>query len=275
MEANKILTADVLDIIFEGRNKAYGAYNLRKTYDRRLIKAMAMTIASIALIVGGYVLAGSVSHTKPVELVSDPIELTPIPETDKVEPPPPVIPKPQPPRVEMVRFTPPLIVHDELVPPTEMPPANEDLTDTKIGPLNQSGIKDDGVDQGPVEAIEKGIVTAPAAPAREEEIFTKVEIESQYPGGAGAWMRYLNKMFRYPEEAQTNEKQGTVEVQFIVDQDGNVSNVEAISGPESGGLREEAIRVIRKSGKWEPAQQNGRKVKSYKKQPIIFRLNVE
>jgi protein TonB len=61
-------------------------------------------------------------------------------------------------------------------------------------------------------------------------------------------------------------------VQFIVDMEGKVSNVEAISGPETGGLREEAVNVIKKSGRWEPAIQNGRKVKSYKKQPITFRL---
>ncbi|HEV2483036.1 MAG TPA: TonB family protein [Puia sp.] len=61
-------------------------------------------------------------------------------------------------------------------------------------------------------------------------------------------------------------------VQFIVDKEGNVSDVEAVSGPEAGGLREEAMRVIRQSGKWIPAIQNGRTVKSYKKQPVIFKL---
>ena len=70
-----------------------------------------------------------------------------------------------------------------------------------------------------------------------------------------------------------NEIQGTVVVQFIVDKEGNVSDVEAISGPNE--LREEAVRVIKKSGKWTPAIQNGRQVKSYKKQPIKFRLEAQ
>ena len=100
-----------------------------------------------------------------------------------------------------------------------------------------------------------------------------MEIESSYPGGPGAWMRYLNKTFRYPQEAQDNEIQGTVVVQFIVDKAGVVSDVEAISGPKE--LRDEAVRVIKKSGSWTPAVQNGRQVKSYKKQPIQFRLETQ
>ncbi len=97
-----------------------------------------------------------------------------------------------------------------------------------------------------------------------------MEIESDYPGGTAAWQRYLQKNLQYPEEAQNNEIQGQVVVKFIVDKEGKVSEVEAISGPNE--LREEAMRVIRKSGNWTPAVQNGRKVKSYKSQPINFRL---
>jgi protein TonB len=115
------------------------------------------------------------------------------------------------------------------------------------------------------------------APKKVEEdwdkTFTKVEIESEFPGGASAWQRYLNKNLRYPQEAQDNEIQGTVVIQFVVDKEGVVSDVQAISGPAE--LRDEAIRVIKRSGKWTPAIQNGRQVKSYKKQPITFRLEIE
>lgn len=105
-----------------------------------------------------------------------------------------------------------------------------------------------------------------------EPVFTKVEIEADYPGGSQAYLRFLTKAFRYPEEAQAKEIQGTVIVQFKVAADGNISDVRAISGPDSGGLKEEAVRVIRSSGKWLPAMQNGHAVASIKKQPIIFRL---
>ena len=86
-------------------------------------------------------------------------------------------------------------------------------------------------------------------------------------------MRYLGKSLKYPQEAIDNEVQGTIVVQFIVDKEGNVSDVEAVSGAQE--LRDEAIRVIKKSGKWTPAVQNGRQVKSYKKQPIVFKLETE
>jgi TonB family protein len=105
-----------------------------------------------------------------------------------------------------------------------------------------------------------------------DKTFTKVEIESEFPGGVTAWLRYLNKTLRYPDEAVNRGIQGTVVVQFIVDKQGHISDVQAISGPATGGLREEAVRVIRNSGIWTPAVQNGRQVNAYKKQPIVFRI---
>lgn len=106
-----------------------------------------------------------------------------------------------------------------------------------------------------------------------EKIFTKLEEEATYPGGPRGWMSYLNRTFKYPNEAQYNRIEGTVIVQFIVDREGRVSDVESISGPTTGGLREEAERVIKRSGKWNPGKQNGQAVTSYKKQPLTFKLN--
>ena len=105
-----------------------------------------------------------------------------------------------------------------------------------------------------------------------DKTFTKVEIESVYPGGPNAWLRFLNKTLRYPDDAISNNIQGDVIVQFIVDEKGNLSDIEAISGPNTGGLREEAVRLISISGKWMPAIQNGRQVRSYKKQKISFKF---
>jgi periplasmic protein TonB len=156
----------------------------------------------------------------------------------------------------------------------EKPPEVEKLEETKIGTINQEGIKDEGIVAPPVSDEGKGVVEAPKKEEEDwDKTFTKVEIESEYPGGASAWQRYLNKNLRYPEAAIESEIQGTVVVQFIVDKAGQVSDVEAISGPKE--LRDEAVRVIKKSGTWTPAVQNGRQVKSYKKQPIVFRLETE
>ncbi len=277
MEINKILSADVLDIIFEGRNKEYGAYQLRKTYNKRLMTALIVTAAIIVLSFGGYILANLFNTDgEKKDMVVQDVQLEEIKQEEKKEePPPPPPPKPpEPPKVEMAKFTPPKIVKDEEVKEEEKPPEVEKLEETKIGTVNQEGVKDEGIVAPPVEDAGKGVVEAPKKVEEDwDKTFTKVEIESEYPGGSAAWQRYLNKTLRYPQDAIDNEIQGTVVIQFIVDKEGNVSEVEAISGPEE--LRSEAVRVIKKSGKWTPAVQNGRQVKSYKKQPIVFRLETE
>src|SRR5579859_6783561 len=276
MEVNKILNADILDIIFEGKNKEYGAYDLRKTYNKRLVKALIGTAIVIALLFSAYFLSNlNTGGPKKAAQVQD-VQLEEIKEEKKNEPPPPPPPKVEPPKVEMAKFTPPKIVKDNEVKEEEKPPEQAKLEDTKIGTVNQEGIKDDGLTAPPVSDAGKGVVEAPKKDDEDyDKTFTKVEIESDFPGGAGAWLRYLNKNLRYPDDAVINEIQGTVVVQFIVDKEGNVSDVQAISGPENGGLREEAVRVIKKSGKWTPAVQNGRQVKSYKKQPIVFKLEAQ
>ena len=276
MEVNKIMTADVLDIIFEGRNKEYGAYELRKTYNKRILFAFAGMFAFIFLLFIGYLIANKIEEGEDAkQVVAQEVQLEQIQEEKNEPPPPPPPPKPpDPPKVEMSKFTPPKIVKDEEVKEDEKPPEVEKLEETKIGTINQEGVKDIGIVAPPVEDAGKGVVEAPKKVEEDwDKTFTKVEIESDYPGGQAAWQRYLLKTLRYPQEAQDNEIQGTVVVQFIVDKAGVVSNVEAIAGPSE--LRDEAVRVIKKSGSWTPAVQNGRQVKSYKKQPIVFRLETE
>lgn len=117
----------------------------------------------------------------------------------------------------------------------------------------------------------------PPPPAKDDSdstVFTKVEVEAEYPGGAAAWQRFLNRNLRYPQEAIDNEEiHSSVVVQFVVDKEGNVSNVERVSGPEA--LAAEAVRVIKKSGRWTPAVQGGRQVKSLRKQPFIIHFESE
>jgi periplasmic protein TonB len=103
-----------------------------------------------------------------------------------------------------------------------------------------------------------------------DSTFTHVDVESTFPGGGPGWSRFLRDNLVYPKKAVKKNIQGTVVVQFIVDKDGTVSNIDALDGPEL--LREAAIDVVKKSPNWKPATQNGRKVKSYKKQPITFKL---
>ena len=97
--------------------------------------------------------------------------------------------------------------------------------------------------------------------------YSKVEIESEFPGGPAAWQRFLDRHLSNPNTEDTKKY---VVVQFIVDKQGHTSAISVLSGPEKGGYREEAIRLIQKSGLWLSAIQNGRQVKSYKKFVITF-----
>jgi protein TonB len=274
MESSTILTADILDIIFEGRNKAYGAYDLRRTYSRRLTVSITVMLSVLLLLGIGFAFAGEKKQKETAVIIPPDLELQKIHEEQPEPPPPPPPPKPPQPRVEMARFTPPRIVRDEEVREDEKPPEMTKLEETKIGTMNQEGVKETDIIAPPVDDGDRGVVIAPK---KEEEdwnkVFTKVEMESEYPGGFQAWKRFLERNLRFSQEAIDNQTQGTVVVQFIVDKEGNVSEVEAISGPEE--LRPEAMRVIKKSGKWTPAIQNGHQVKSIKKQPIVFRLETE
>ena len=271
MESNKIMQADILDILFEGRNKEYGAYDLRKTYNGRLLKAVAVTGTVILLLFVGGMVSGR--GTKKVAVAPPVTDVTL--EAAKQDPPPPTPPPPpkiEQPRVEMIKVTPPLIVPDDKVKPEEHPPTVEEQDNAKIGTVNTPGTADDGIVAPPASTGNTGVVEPPKKNDDDDVIFRKVEIESTYPSGPEGWLRFLNKNLRYPEDAQAQEISGVVMVQFIVDEKGNVSNVQAVSGPEQGGLREEAVRVIKKSGNWTAAIQNGRQVKSYKRQPITFRM---
>ncbi|HJU45166.1 MAG TPA: TonB family protein [Chitinophagaceae bacterium] len=275
MEANKILSADILDIVFDGRNKSYGAYDLRKTYNKRMVIALVTVASVLLLILLSYIIAQRLSPKEDkVAMIVQDVQLEEVkPEEKKEEPPPPPPPpKAEPPKIEMAKFTPPKIVKDEEVKEDEKPPEQEKLEDVKIALTNQEGIKDEGIVAPPVNDAGKGVVSAPTRVEEDwDKTFTKVEIESEYPGGQAAWARFLNKTFQYPSAASEAGIQGTIVVQFVVDKEGKVSDVQVISGPEE--LRAEALRVIKKSGKWIPAIQNGHQVKSYKKQPIVFKLD--
>ncbi len=115
MEANKILSADILDLIFEDRNKDYGAYELRKTYNRRITRALIITASIAALALGGSVLSSSLKSKKDGKVKMQEVTLQDIKQEEekKVVPPPPPPPKVEPPKVEMKQFTPPVIKKDE------------------------------------------------------------------------------------------------------------------------------------------------------------------
>ena len=271
MEISKILTADILDIVFEGKNKEYGAYELRKTYGHRLRLSIAVMSSVVLLLVAGFLLANG------NDMITVKTFDIPVTQLEKVIEPPieePIIPPP--PKKEEVavmerKNTTIVIVKEQDIPEDEKPPLIDDLDKAKLSLVNKDGPAFDNISAPIEEAVGKGIIER-LKETNPDSVFLKVEIDSKYPGGTEAWRRFLIKNLsnNYPQDAADRGIQGKVVVKFIVDRNGNVSNIQAVEGPRE--LYELAEKVIKKSGKWEPAQQNGKIVNSYKSQPIIFSL---
>ena len=271
MDINKLQTADVLDIIFEGRNKEYGAYDLRKTYNKRLTYALVSMLLLCLLMLVISVIANSVGKEKTQVMVQDiSLENMKTEEKKPEPPPPPPPPKQEPPKVEITKFTPPKIVKDEEVKPEEEIKEVEKLEDTKIGTFNQEGVKDEGLVAPPVEKG-TGVVEAPKVEEDYDKVFTVVQIPAEFPGGLPAWSRYLERNLNsnIPTENGAPSGRYTVIVAFTVSKTGAISDVQAENDP-GHGTKAEAIRVITRGPSWKPAVQNGRNVIYRHKQSITF-----
>jgi periplasmic protein TonB len=270
MDANKILAADVLDIIFEGKNKEYGAYNLRRTYNKRLVTALLITAGVVALIFLISFLAGA--FNKPTVVAPPPV-LTEVSlsEAKKSLPPPPLahqMPTP-PPQMQTVKFTPTVIKKDIEVPKDVKPPDQKKLDSVLTSNVTQTGKADASIVAPPVTTTGTSVAEAPTD---DNTIFHKVEIEAAPPSN---WAPYLhNERNLNPNVGADNgANPGTyrVLVQFIVSKDGSVSDVKALTS-FGYGMEEEAVKAIKNGPKWTPAQQNGRSVNAYRIQPIIFQV---
>lgn len=277
MEANKILQADFLDILFDEKNKEYGAYQLRKTYNKRLTIAIAGMFSILLLFFFGSVLASTLTKKEVVvqEVTKEIIleEVTKKPDEIKL-PPPPEVKAMKPLNLKTINVTPPIITPDDQVKPDEQPPVVEDIADAQISTVNNK----DGIDGGdivapPVEIGTGGSVVAPLVKKEDYDgVFTSVQIAASFKGGPEAWKRYLERNLNYPDEAQEKGTQATVYVSLVVDKYGKVSEVKALNNP-GDGLAEEAIRIIKKCPDWVPAEQNGNKVSYRFKQSVTFMLN--
>jgi protein TonB len=269
MEVNKILSSDFLDLLFEGRNKSYGAYELRKNYQKRLQIALAITLAAILLIFIIAFVSNKIGDMSTAKVKVQEVTLTDIKQEEemKIEPPPPPPPKQEPPKIEITKFTPPKIVEDEKFEEEKEVKEQEEITN--VGKIDQEGIKDPEVVNPPKVEEETKVVEAPID---YDQTFTKVEVEAQFPGGEEKWNKYVyNAIMRSIDDLVDDGQAGTVEVQFIVDREGNVSSVEAMN-MKGSVLARVATDAIKRGPKWVPAVQNGRQVKAWRRQKITFRL---
>jgi protein TonB len=262
METNSILTASILDILFEGKNKEYGAYDLRKSYDSRIGIALGITIIVILIAV----LAMLWKQTATIGKTERPDIVTELPPSDPVKQIIPQVKLPTPEPVKTVKNTPPIIVNNNEVP--EPPAAVEEFDKAAIGIQNSNG-KEELTINPPIEINRSSVaVEGPKKINIENEPpFSKVEIEAKFSGN---WNSYVKKEIeKNIDELTEAGESGTCIVRFVVSKDGSVSNVEALT-MKGTKLAEIAVNAIRKGPKWIPAIQNGREVNAYRQQPITF-----
>jgi len=279
MDPQKVLEAPLDDIIFEGRNQAYGAYFLRKIYPQHLFRSLLVALILTSVCTAAPLIANYISSMigkKDDEEISVDVNLTDLelPPDEKEVPPPPPPPQEPPPVKSTIRYVVPEPKKDEEVIDEEPPPPVEELAEVDISNKTQEGAE---------EGVREGVIDVPAAeepappPVVEEapppsEIFKVVEQMPEFDGGTAALFKYLSENLKYPAIARENGIEGKVTVQFVVDETGNVSQAKVVRGI-GGGCDQEAMRVVgTMNGKWKPGKQRGRPVKVWFTLPIAFQL---
>ena len=265
-----------VDLVFEGKNQAYGAYQLRKETGKRNLKAlitMFIIFAAIAAIViakvsiDNYIASRNAAIETDVELQSlaekkeAKVERKEEPQIEKIE-------------VEKVKssvaFTTPEIKKDEEVQEDQEMKSQDELaaTNTAIGAFTV-----EGNDEEAGEVLKaKEVIAEPEPPKVEEtKVFDVVEEMPQFPGGQAALLEYLAKNIKYPVVAEENGVQGRVIVTFVVERDGSITDVKVVKSVDPS-LDKEAARVVKSMPHWIPGKQNGSAVRVKYTVPVTFKL---
>jgi protein TonB len=274
MTNKDIMQASLLDILFEHRNKEYGAYELRKTYDRRLLIALGVGLSTIGL----FLLLTFIGRKEQQEVRNVPgkdaivVREYKIPEVKRVEPVKPkataAVKKKTLIKTAQVKLTSKIdIKKDELV-KTPLP-SIEDIAGKKIGDETISGIPDDGTVKipGPIDTG-NGNGTGTGALHEPPPVFIPQERSAEFPGGPNALQQFLSRHLRTPDDMEPGELI-TVKIRFQVDKNGAVNTFQIIN---SGGAEfdNEVVRVFKKMPAWMPAMQNGVNVQVNYMIPVTF-----
>jgi len=278
MDTNKILQADVLDILFDNRNKAYGAYELRKNYHIRLRRSMMIAATLVMITVSAPIVASMFDKPLVVDLPNDhpriikdieviiPKEPEPkVPEVKPLEPSNPVT---------TIANTTPIIEAAAAVNDADLPPTKEELKDAVAGIENKEGEETDVLDLPIIDYEGEGSGIIPQEPApNDNEIFDDVDVSQmpEFPGGEEELIRYLAQNIQYPKQALDGNTEGRVLIGFVVNKEGNIDDVKVLRSI-GDGCDEEAVRVIHKMPKWKPGKNNGKLVNVFYNLPVTFQL---
>ncbi|CAC9973306.1 MULTISPECIES: energy transducer TonB [Flavobacterium] len=252
-----------LDIVFEGRNKIYGAYELRKSNNKTTVKALIIGSIIFSFAVAAPLIASFLPESGEEEVDNNvkiaTVKLPPKKEEVKPNQPPP---PPPPPKVDQVKFTKPVVAKAEEV--TEDPPKIEDLKDKKVGNETIKG------DPDAVLTVDEPVGTGPVSQVVEEDnsVYNTagIEVKPDFPGGMDKFYKFVGNNYKTPEEEGLK---GKVYVTFVVEKDGSLTDIKVLR--DIGyGTGAEAIRVLKKCPKWTPGEQNGKKVRVLYSLPITI-----
>lgn len=271
MDSTNKVNATLDDMVFENRNRAYGAYDLRTTYKKTVNRSLLYGAVAFLGAIGAPMLYASIVPKAKKEVAVE-IDLTKLKEELKEEKPPELPPPPppeqKPPEVATIKFLPPEPKPDEEVKNEEPPPPAEVIEKAVISNVTKEGEESTELAAPPpVEAPKAVEIEQP----REDEIFTSVEQNAEFPGGIKEMYGFIGKNLKYPSAAQRANVSGKVFAKFVVEKDGSLGDVQILKGI-GFGCDEEAQRVLKSMPKWSPGKQNGRAVRQYYTMPISFVL---
>jgi protein TonB len=251
-----LLKNEWLDIVFEGRNKSYGAYDLRKSDTKTTTRALVLGAVIFSFLVSIPLLASLIPESSDDDMNMDKkivtVKLPPKEKPKENLPPPP----PPPPKVDQVKFVKPVVAKAEEV--VEEPPKIKEIVDKKLG---AETIKGDPDAELTVEPVGNGDVVE-----EDNSIYNTagIEVKPDFPGGMEKFYKFVGKNYQVPEEEGLK---GKVFVSFVVEKDGSLTDIKVIR--DIGyGTGKEAIRVLKACPKWNPGEQNGKKVRVLYSLPI-------
>jgi protein TonB len=259
-----------LDVVFENKNKAYGAYQLRQKNSSTTSRALLFASAAFILLFITPKIISMIKGALPEEEVVKQVEVAiqPPPPVDPKTPPPPPV-EPPPPKQDQVKFPPPIVKPDIEVRDQE-PPQIEDLKKADPGQKTIAGDPDADI----VIAAPVGEGPKQAAVVEDTKVYDFVSIETPpgFPGGIEKFYAYVGKSIKYPPMAAENNIQGKVFLSFVVEKNGELTDIH-VDRKLGGGTDEEAVRVLKASPRWTPGIQNGKPVRVKYNIPISFTLS--
>ncbi|MCI1742033.1 MAG: energy transducer TonB [Prevotella sp.] len=266
-----------VNMIFQGRNKAYGAYKLRTSISKRNVMAIIIMLIAAAIIASILGIQAIVKANQQKVAVTTSVELSQLANKKKAVVEKRTIIKEEKKEVvkqvkSSIKFTAPVIKKDNEVKKEIV--SQEDLNNTKtaVGAFDVKGNSDQGTVLKAEQEIAQPAPPAPKPSAEiENKVFDVVEQMPSFPGGNSALMSYLNSNVKYPVVAQENGVQGRVVISFVVEKDGSITDVQVVKSVDPS-LDREASRVVRSMPRWNPGKQNGQAVRVKYDVPVSFRL---